>query len=903
MKGTSEKGDYRLDQLLELLQRIEDRLRRNESDREETDREVMSIRQSLDNLEDKYLSTDKTTFDLEQKVHKLEALENKIQETEEKEEQNGADEAKLWEILEEYRQELKDLEERADTTERVYMTLEQKINTQSRDGGLSEDKLEEIEGRIGEREQALRDEIAETKKQIQTTLQEARDKLESQDPEKQQEIITKQEEIDENVQALREVTETLNDRMDTALTKAAGMTERIDDIANQQMRINRRLDKAYQDKVRLERKIERMEEIVTRNQEALQAKALVLLTDSGIAERSNRPFVRPARAMPEETLDFPRSLSPDHDNTAESDKTPGSGNDSKGKEDGKDRTNPQRRRRLFRIIQGTSAAAGVVALLAGGWYITTRIDNATQTGQPKFAQNESAINPPGRPRFDDPVYVAPLKDAQALKEDMRQDGSLNGEEPARPQLAIPRDFSVSDNEQISSLGRDTERRPKNQEQEQQRQNQNQNENPAPDTSPSDNQAQTTQTENEDIASGVKPAQKNEDAQISSSFEEIRKEEVRPEGNEQIAALRPDETNIYPGVEPAAGDAQRDITRNETPAPSDQDRKPVKSLSEFTIPHLDPEQDADLRSVLKEARERVDTLITENNEGSPENRIEPDVTLKPIVKQIENKAFEGVGEAQHDLAAIYTAGHAGTIQNFEKAVFWFREASVNGIANARYNLGVLYHQGLGVRENLERAIDWYRAAAVLDHPEAQYNLGIAHIEGIGTDYKPKLAAYYFTKSALQGIVEAAYNLGLTYENGLIGPPDPEHALFWYSYAAGKGSAEAATAKQQLLENDSIPEPRRQLALQKYAVYYDVEDDPALSDAIEQNNQNKRQESRLVKEIQGVLVDLGLYPGPADGIYGPKTEDAIRSYQKSHDLAVTGQASASLLAHIKANYEIK
>ena len=178
------------------------------------------------------------------------------------------------------------------------------------------------------------------------------------------------------------------------------------------------------------------------------------------------------------------------------------------------------------------------------------------------------------------------------------------------------------------------------------------------------------------------------------------------------------------------------------------------------------------------------------------RIQKDETLPAQMKDLEQQAFAGVPEAQHDLAAIYTSGR-GVVQNFEKSAFWFRESADSNIPNAAYNLGVLYHQGLGVEKDLDRALYWYRVAAKQGHPEAQYNLGIAHIEGIGTSYNAPLAAAFFESAANQGVVEAAYNLGLIYENALIdNTPKPEQALLWFKIAADGGNNDAKAALLQL-----------------------------------------------------------------------------------------------------------
>ncbi|PZQ46659.1 MAG: hypothetical protein DI551_04725 [Micavibrio aeruginosavorus] len=201
------------------------------------------------------------------------------------------------------------------------------------------------------------------------------------------------------------------------------------------------------------------------------------------------------------------------------------------------------------------------------------------------------------------------------------------------------------------------------------------------------------------------------------------------------------------------------------------------------------------------------------------RIPQDASLPAPMRELQAQAYAGVPEAQHDLAAIYTAGRGGVTQNFDKAALWFREAADQKIANAAYNLGVLYHQGLGVDKDLDRALYWYREAAKQGHPEAQYNLGIASIEGIGTQYDAPLAAAFFESAANQGVNEAAYNLGLIYENGLVGGgAKPEDALLWYKIAADGGSADAKAALMQLSSSLRIEGKNLDAAIAKQQAAY-------------------------------------------------------------------------------------
>ena len=60
--------------------------------------------------------------------------------------------------------------------------------------------------------------------------------------------------------------------------------------------------------------------------------------------------------------------------------------------------------------------------------------------------------------------------------------------------------------------------------------------------------------------------------------------------------------------------------------------------------------------------------------------------------------------------------------------------------------------------------------------------------------------------------------------------------------------------------------------------------------------------LVRKVQQGLADQGFYLGPLDGRFGPKTEAAIRAYQKSADLPVDGVPSASLAIDLETGGKV-
>lgn len=54
---------------------------------------------------------------------------------------------------------------------------------------------------------------------------------------------------------------------------------------------------------------------------------------------------------------------------------------------------------------------------------------------------------------------------------------------------------------------------------------------------------------------------------------------------------------------------------------------------------------------------------------------------------------------------------------------------------------------------------------------------------------------------------------------------------------------------------------------------------------------------VRTIQHLLADAGYAPGPADGIYGPKTRAAIIAYQRKMELTPDGLITGELVASLQ------
>lgn len=424
-----------------------------------------------------------------------------------------------------------------------------------------------------------------------------------------------------------------------------------------------------------------------------------------------------------------------------------------------------------------------------------------------------------------------------------------------------------------------------------------------------------------LATGETPVPQSTESQDIAPYSDNALDAAMDNNADAIAA---DLNNIAPGVAPStAGAAPETKMAMTTPAvaPITPSAKPAASA--VIVPVQD---NFDVDAFIRAQGDRTAPLTS---------RISADPALPPVVKAVETKAFQGVPEAQHDLAAIYTAGHAGVTVDFKKAAMWFGEAAANGVANARYNLGVLYHQGLGVNKDVTKAIGWYRAAAKLSHPEAEYNLGIAYIEGIGTKYDPRMASKYFEQAARGGVLEAAYNLGLIYENGLLGDADMNEAVYWYKLASDS-SPEARLALTQTTKRLNLSDSDVARIVKEYNAVYKMPvkgsnaastpvktganaapltpadqispDDPAvIAKQIPQLSKEETQsllgsvhkDQAVIEQIQKQLIQMKLFNGSADGVGGPDTESAIRAYQQESGLPVTGKPTEDLLVRMLAS----
>ncbi len=150
------------------------------------------------------------------------------------------------------------------------------------------------------------------------------------------------------------------------------------------------------------------------------------------------------------------------------------------------------------------------------------------------------------------------------------------------------------------------------------------------------------------------------------------------------------------------------------------------------------------------------------------------------------ADEGKAEAQFDLGVLYAQG-LGVRRDLAEAAFWYRKSAEQGNAEAEFALGQMYSRGWGAPRDQADALRWLQMANSVesDGPPTDW----ANVDGYGMPKDEEQAAYWYRLAADKGHPEAEFNLARLYSGGKGVKRDPEQAARWVSASATQGYAPA------------------------------------------------------------------------------------------------------------------
>jgi TPR repeat protein len=164
--------------------------------------------------------------------------------------------------------------------------------------------------------------------------------------------------------------------------------------------------------------------------------------------------------------------------------------------------------------------------------------------------------------------------------------------------------------------------------------------------------------------------------------------------------------------------------------------------------------------------------------------------KRIFNDTLKSARLGLADAQYEVGLMYANG-MGVAKSIEQAVHWILESAQRGFAAAQYLLGTRYETGEGVPQSEHQALVWFAKAVEQGHAKAMFRAGKLFSKPHAAQ-----AAELFQQAASAGLPEAQVALGHAFEFGKGVDQDISVAVRCYTEAANQGLASAQCALAEL-----------------------------------------------------------------------------------------------------------
>ena len=209
---------------------------------------------------------------------------------------------------------------------------------------------------------------------------------------------------------------------------------------------------------------------------------------------------------------------------------------------------------------------------------------------------------------------------------------------------------------------------------------------------------------------------------------------------------------------------------------------------------------------------------------------------------------------------------------DMAISSYKLACEKGYGKACYELFKIYYEGRHhIRKDRKTAFRYLNKAAALKDDNALVIKGQLHQSGMfGFKKDPAKAYECFVEAAKKENYVAYYDLGFMYLFGLYPEQDTSKALEYFRLAKANGMP-VHPALLDLRSLDRIAARKSSLQSARRA---------------------------LVRKIQTKLKKLGYYNARVDGLYGPKTRQAILDFQKAYGFPPDGKARKKTLEQLKS-----
>lgn len=252
----------------------------------------------------------------------------------------------------------------------------------------------------------------------------------------------------------------------------------------------------------------------------------------------------------------------------------------------------------------------------------------------------------------------------------------------------------------------------------------------------------------------------------------------------------------------------------------------------------------------------------------------DITIEPIFS-------DGTASEREKLFA--RGLRAEKRGDYARAFAAYRAAADRGHPTSAYLVGEAYRKGEQIEADIERAAHYYAVGAVGGDRKAQYRLAQAFARGEGVPQDKAWASRWYGKAAYQGLAEAQFAYGSLLARGDGIRRNSAEAYKWLLLALEAGHPQA----HELLE-----ELRGRLSQEK------ISDAEEAVRRFEPSRNAAFADPPTVLYVQDTLNLLGYPSGPVDGVFGPRTEGALRIFQHQAGLRGEGRLTPETLRRLLA-----
>ncbi|WP_424993779.1 peptidoglycan-binding protein [Oceanicaulis sp.] len=235
--------------------------------------------------------------------------------------------------------------------------------------------------------------------------------------------------------------------------------------------------------------------------------------------------------------------------------------------------------------------------------------------------------------------------------------------------------------------------------------------------------------------------------------------------------------------------------------------------------------------------------------------------------------------------------------FSDAAALMRRAAEQDVPAAQRRFALMLANGEGVPANPASARDWMARAAENGNVLAMHDAGGMFINAESTPDFQTIAARWFEQGALHGLVDSQVNIALLFKEGFGVPESAADAYAWFTIAANAGDAEARNSAAELRP---MLTPEQRAAAESVARNFT----PRASNPEAQGEYPPQSwevgalaSPDQIARTQALLSQLGYQPGPADGMMGARTRDAIRSFRRAEGLTVSDQVDRTLISRLE------